>query len=185
MSQATQRFKGFAIKEAWVAQFSATVAATWETVPVIAGSTLDLAIAEAPVRDGEGRLQHTWYHTQDATLTLIMREWSMRVLELVSGNPVSSASGMDKIEFGREEELTPPLLRFKLKCRAVSQDGTTSGYLYVYCYKVACSFPTIGMEETAPHEMTITGKCLHTVYDELAAALPTECFGRIEGLAAA
>jgi hypothetical protein len=185
MSQATERWKSFAIKQAWVSEYSDGGAATWVLIPVVAGSTLDISRTAAEIRDGEGFLQYTWFHTITATLTIRAKEWSMRVLEMISGNPVSSAGGVDWIEFGRDEELSPPTVRFRLQCPAVDETGTVTGkYMYVYCYKVQCSFPSVGMEEVTPGEVTIEGNCLRCDDDDQGNDLPGDVFGRIEALVA-
>lgn len=186
MSQATERWKSFAIEDAWVSEYTDGGAATWVSIPVVGGSTLDITRTPAEVRDGRGFLQHTWFHTLSATITIRAKEWSMRVLEMISGNPVSSASGVDYIEFGREEELSPPTVRFRLQVPVVDEvGGNNAKRMLVYLYKVQCSFPSIGMEEVTPGEVTIEGNCLRADDNELGAAIAKECFGRLQALAAA
>lgn len=186
MSQATERWKSFAIDQAWVSTYTDGGAATWVEIPVVGGSTLDITRTPAEVRDGRGFLQYTWFHTLSATVTIRAKEWSMRVLEMISGNPVSSAAGVDFIEFGREEELTPPTVRFRLQCPLVDEDGGNSAKrMLVYLYKVQCSFPSIGMEEVTPGEVTIEGNCLRCDDDDQGAALAKDCFGRLQALSTA
>lgn len=185
MSQATENWYSFAIDQAWVAAYSTSVAATWTELPVTSNSTIDMAVTRAEVRDGEGNLMHTWFHTQTATISLTMRQWGMRVLELISGNPVSSSDGYDKIDFGRDEEITPPRCRIRAYCRAVDDTGVTEGAMRVYLYAVQFGFPSIGMAETTPGEITLEGSCLHVNYDELAVATDKNMFGRIEAVQSA
>lgn len=182
MSQATEQWYSFAIKQAWVAAYSTSVAATWTELPVTSNSTIDVAVTRADVRDGIGDLQHTWFHTRTATLSLTMRQWGMRVLELISGNPVSSTSAHDSIDFGRDEEISPPKCRIRLKCDAVDETGVTEGYMYVYLYAVQFGFPSIGMAETTPGEITLEGSCLVVQYNELAVNVGKTMFGRIDAI---
>jgi hypothetical protein len=182
MSQATTQWFSFGVDQAWVAAYSTTVAATWTELPVTSNATIDVAVTRAEVRDGEGDLKHVWFHTRTATLSLTMRQWGMRVLELISGNPVSSSSGYDQIDFGRDEEITPPKCRVKLKCKAVDETGTTEGAMWVYLYAVQFGFPSIGMAETAPGEVTLEGSCLVVQYDDDALLVAKETFGRIEAI---
>jgi len=181
MSQATEKWLSFGINDAWVSAYTAGEAASWVQMPIVAGSTLDIARTAAEIRDGEGYLQKVWFHTLTATVTIRAKKWAMRVLELISGNPVSSASGVDKIEFGRDEELNPPYVSFKLKVTAEDNSGT-SGYMYVYCYKVQCGFPSVGMEETTPSEVTIEGNCLRGYYDSEGNQFPYQVMGRVEAV---
>jgi hypothetical protein len=106
----------------------------------------------------------------------------MRVLELISGNPVSSSDGYDKIEFGRDEEVTPPICRIRLYCKAVDDAGTTEGTMRVYLYAVQFGFPSIGMAETTPGEITLEGSCRVVQYNELAVLVDKNMFGRIEAI---
>jgi hypothetical protein len=151
-------------------------------MPVTSNSTIDVAVTRAEVRDGEGDLMHVWFHTRTATLSLTMRQWGMRVLELISGNPVSSSNGYNQIDFGRDEEITPPKCRVRLKCKAVDETGATEGFMYVYLYAVQFGFPSIGMAETTPGEVTLEGTCLVESHDESAVILPKVMFGRIEAI---
>jgi hypothetical protein len=182
MSQATEHWYSFAVKQAWVAAYSTSVAAVWTELPVTSNCTVDVAVTRADVRDGLGDIQHTWFHTRTATLSLTMRQWGMRVLELISGNPVSSTSTFDRIEFGRDEEISPPRCRIRLRCDAVDETGVTEGYMDVYLYAVQFGFPSIGMAETTPGEITLEGSCLMVDYNELAVLQPQAVFGRVEAI---
>jgi len=185
MSLATVQWYSFAVDQAHIAAYSTSVAATWTELPVISGSTIDIAVTRADVRDGEGALKHTWFHTQTATVTLTMRRWAMRVLELISGNPVSSYSGYQDIQVGTDAEITPPRCRLKLRCKAVDENGENEGFMYVYVYACQFGFPSIGMAETTPGEITMEGSCLQVGYDEDAVAMVKDAFLRIEAIQSA
>jgi len=182
MSQATIQWYSFAVDQAHIAAYSTSVAATWTELPVVSGSTVDMAVTRADVRDGVGDIQHTWFHTRTATVTLTMRRWAMRVLELISGNPVSSSDGYDRILLGTSAEITPPKCRLRLRCQAVDENGENEGYMYVYLYAVQFGFPSIGMAETTPGEVTLEGSCLLTTYNELAVQETENTWGRLQAI---
>lgn len=177
MASGTVQYKSFAIYKAYIAAYSSAVAASWTEFPLVADGTLTLGIAEAEVRDGEGRLDHTWFHTQDGTVELRGKETSLWVLETVTGNATSSVSGGEQLYFGTNEELTPPLVRLKMVAKAVDDDDT-EGYLVVVAFKARGRFPTIGMSETTPGEISITFKLQSSTIDDRANTIPV-AFGRV------
>lgn len=174
---ATVNYKSFAITKAYVAAYSTSQAASWTEFPLVADGTLTQGIAEAEVRDGEGNLDHTWFHTQDGTVTLRGKESSLRVLEIVTGNATSSVSGGEQIYFGTDGELTPPLVRLKMVAKAIDQDDT-AGYFVVVAFKARGRFPSLGMAETTPGEVSIDFKLQKSVYDDRANAVESS-FGRM------
>uniref|UniRef100_A0A6M3XEV7 Tail protein n=1 Tax=viral metagenome TaxID=1070528 RepID=A0A6M3XEV7_9ZZZZ len=181
---ASKQFKSFAIHKAYVAAYSASVAATWTEFPIVADGTLTLTVQEADVRDGEGSLDYTWYHTQDGMVTLRGKEASLRVLEMITGNDaVTSMAGKEKMYFGTDEELTPPLLRLKMVAKAVDEDDT-EGYIIVIAYKARGRFPTINMSETTPGEISIEFRLLKSTVDDQAITV-TSCLGHLEAVPAA
>jgi len=161
---ATKQFKSFAVKKAYVAPYAAG-AAVWVEFPLVADGTLTATIQEAEVRDGEGNLNHTWFHTPDGTVTLRGKQTALRILELVTGNGVSSISGAERMYFGTDEELTPPLVRLKMVATAI--DGSdTEGYIIVIAYKARGRFPSIGMAETTPGEISIEFRLQKSTLDD-------------------
>ena len=179
----SEKWRYFAIKEAYVSAYSDGTAASWVELPLVAEGTLAISISAEDVTDGEGNIEWRWFHSQRAALTIRCKDWAMQVLEMITGNPVSSMPNTEAIDFGREEELTPPLVRFKLIAQSVDATApATERYFRVLCYKVQCRFPEIGMAETTPGEVTINGDLLKSTYDTEGNACK-KCFGRIEGLA--
>lgn len=174
---ATVTYKSFAITKAYVAAYSTSVAASWTEFPLAADGTLTQSIAEAEVRDGEGVLDHTWFHTQTATVTLRGKETSLRVLEIVTGNATSSVSGGEQLYFGTNDELTPPLVRLKMVAKAIDQDDT-EGYFVVIAFKARGRFPSLGLAETTPGEVSIDFTLQQSAYDDRANSIPA-AFGRM------
>lgn len=169
---ATKNYKSFAIKKAWIGAYAAAQAVSWTEFPLAADGTLTATIQEAEVRDGEGNLDHTWFHTPDGMVTLRGKETSLRILEIVTGNAVSSVSGAEKMYFGTDAELTPPLVRLKMVAAAIDGDDT-EGYLIVVAYKARGKFPSIGMAETTPGEIAIEFKLQKSTVDDQANSIPS------------
>lgn len=182
---ATQKWQHFAIKEAHVSAYADAQAASWIQLPLVADGTLAVSCSVEEVTDGEGKPEWHWFHSQRAALTVRCKEWAMQVLEMISGNPVSSMPSTEAIDFGREEELTPPVVSFKLACQSVDTTApATERFFRVLCYRVQCRFPEIGMSETTPGEVTINGNLLMSVYNTEGTGCK-KCFGRLEPLATA
>ena len=177
---ATKSYKSFAIRKAYIGAYAAAVAVTWTEFPLAADGTLTATIQEAEVRDGEGSLEHTWFHTQDGTVTLRGKETALRILEIVTGNAVSSVSGAERMYFGTDAELTPPLVRLKMVAVAVDGDDV-DGFLIVVAYKARGRFPSIGMAETTPGEITIEFRLQKSEVDDQANTIPS-AMGHLEAV---
>jgi len=179
---ATVTYKAFAIHKAYVAAYSTVQAAAWTEFPLVAEGSLAMAMTDADVRDGEGNLDYVWPHSPSATVTLRGKETSLRVLEMVTGNATSSISGGERLYFGTDEEFTPPLVRLKMVARAADADDT-EGYLTVVAYKCRGRFPSLGMAETTPGEVSIEFRLLKSAYDDQANSIP-EAYGHLDAVPA-
>ena len=146
----TRVARTFGVKEAFVGAYNSGGAVpTWVEFDIAQDSTLELSYERAEHRDGRGYLEHTWIHSPSGRVTLRGGEYSMRIMEMVSGSPVSSYTSVDSIQFGVNEELTPPAVRLKLVCEC--KDGSENeGEVLVYAYKAVGQMPSIGMAQTTP-----------------------------------
>lgn len=184
MTTGTKQVKTFAIRQAWISAFTDGVAASWTEIPLVADSTLELTYQTEDVRDAEGNLDTIWYHSPDGTVTLRTKLWYMRVLELITGNAVSSYvsgddAGAEAIYFGTEGELSTNPVRLKMK--VLGKDHAASDaqtFMYVYAWKATGPFPTINMAETTPGDVTHEMRLLKTTSDDLGNTVG-EAFGRL------
>ena len=139
-------------------------------------------VQEEDVRDGEGFLDTIWYHSLDASVSVVAKTWIMRVLELITGNSVSSYSGTgaEAIHFGEASAITPPSVRLRMKVQAKdhnSSDATT--YAWVYIFKATASFPSFSMEEVTPNSMELNFRGLRVTDDDAGATI-AKAYGRLE-----
>ena len=180
----TRQVKTFAINQAWISAYSQGVAATWTEVPIVADSTIELSYQEEDVRDAEGNLDSIWYHSPDGMVTLRAKVWHMRVLELITGNAVSSygagaEAGGEGIYFGTECELSPPSVRLKMKVTGRDHaNSDTRVDVFVFCFKASGPFPTINMAETTPGDVTHELRLLKATDDDAGNTIP-EAYGRL------
>jgi len=146
----TRVARTFGVKEAYVGAYNSGGAVpTWVEFDIAQDSTLELSYERAEMRDGRGYLQHTWIHSPSGRVTLRGGEYSMRIMEMVSGSPVSSYADVDSMQFGTEEELSPPSVRLKMLCEC-KDASENEGLVYVYAYKAIGQMPSIGMAQTTP-----------------------------------
>lgn len=164
----------FAITQADVASGGDTaVAASWVNIPIVAEGTIEYTVQKVEVADGEGKLQINWFHTQRAKVTLRMKQYAFRILEMVTNSPVSSAQGTDAMYFGRDEEITPPYVRLRLQQKAVDASSGARGYFEVIVFKAQGTLPTLTMKEVSPGEYTVMFDCLQATYDDSGNAIPS------------
>ena len=102
--------------------------ASWTNIPLAADGTVNYTQSKSEVTDGEGNIHQTWRHSQRANVMLRTKVAFPRLMEMISGSPVSSANGADLIYFGRTEELSPNRVRLRLQCRAVDHDTKAEGF---------------------------------------------------------
>jgi len=113
----TRVARTFGVKKAYIGAYNSGGAVPeWVEFKIVQDSTVELSYERAEMRDGRGRLQHTWLHSPSGRATLRGGEYAMRILEMVTGSPVSSYADVDSIQIGTEDELTPPAVRLKLEC---------------------------------------------------------------------
>lgn len=161
----------FAISQADVSANGDTVTtASWVNIPIIGEGTVEYTMQKAEVADGEGKLQIIWRHGQRAKVTLRMKRFAFRILELISGSPVSSAQGTDIIQFGTSAEVSPPFVRLRLQQKAIDASNN-SGYMEVIVYKAQGMLPTMTMRETTPGEYTVEFDALAATYNESGAVV--------------
>lgn len=172
----------FAISQADVSANGDTVnAASWVNIPIIGEGTVEYTLQKAEVADGEGKLQIIWRHGQRAKVTLRMKRFAFRILEMISGSPVSSAQGTDQIEFGTVNEISPPFVRLRLQQKAVDSSNT-EGYLQVVIYKAQGTMPSMTMRETTPGEYTVEFDALAATYNESGATLEGNPYFKVTAL---
>jgi hypothetical protein len=172
----------FAVHKAFISSNADTATpASWTELPIVAESTVEVAIGEDEVADGEGKLRYTWFHSQRANARLIIRQFAFRILELATSSPVSSAQGADEIEFGVDGELAPPVVRLKLICKARNDATNTNGYMHITVYKAQGRMPTLNMRATTHGEYEIMFKGLYATYNDLGGAI-SGGYGKVSGL---
>lgn len=164
----------FAITQADVGPYSAG-AVTWTNIPVVGEGTVEYTIQRAEVQDGEGKILNVWFHSQRAKVTLRMKRFAFRILEIITGSPVSSAQGTDMIYFGRDEELSAPWVRLRLQQKAVDTAGT-EGYFEVIIFKAQGTLPAITMRETTAGDYTVTFDALLSSVDAAGNTIPDALF---------
>jgi len=175
----TRVARTFGVKQAWVGGYAAGAAVPeWVEFKIVQDSTLELSYERAEMRDGRGRLQHTWIHSPGGRVTLRGGEYAMRILEMVTGSPVSSYADVDSIQFGTEDELTPPAVRLKMVCDA-KDSIETEGEVLVYAYKAVGQMPSIGMAQTTPGVVEIPFDLQQDTKDH-AGATVAAAYGRID-----
>lgn len=96
---------------------------TWTNIPVVAESTVEYSKEKAEIADGEGNLIHIFRHSRRARMNLRMKRFAFRILELVTGSPVSSAQGADMIYAGTASEVNAPYVRLRAYAQAVDASG--------------------------------------------------------------
>lgn len=117
----------FAVSSVDVAPYNNGAAVTtWTNIPVVAESTVEYTKQKAEVPDGEGNLIHIWRHSTRARMNLRMKRFAFRVIELISGSPVSSAQGTDQIYAGTSGEVNPPYVRLRAYAQAIDASGKLS-----------------------------------------------------------
>lgn len=172
----------FAIHRAYISPNADTATpASWTEIPLVAESTVEIAVQEAEVADGEGKLRYTWFHSQRANARVRMKQLALRILELATSSPVSSAQGADEIEFGVEGELSPPVVRLKFICKAYNDATSTNGYVHVTVYKAQGRMPTLTMREIAAGDFEVMFKGLFASFTDTGAAI-TGAYGKVSGL---
>ena len=176
--------KTFAIKRAYIsANADSSTPAAWTEIPLTQEGTVEYSTQKSELQDGEGKLIHTWRYGQRARVMLRMSVFAFNILERITGSPVSSASGVDQISGGVEEEISPNLVRLKLVQRAVDNSGN-EGELHVYIHKAQGEMPTVTMRQTTQGEFTINFDALSASFNELGAAIPSSYF-RVDALKSA
>lgn len=176
----TREVKTFGIKQAWLGEYlSGGAVVTWVEFPLVTDGTLELTSERAEIRDGLGLRKDTWFHSQGGRVTLRGGMYSMRILEMVTGSPVSSYLNTDMMQFGVEDELTPPAVRLKLLTLAKDAAGN-EGYLYAFCYRARGNMPSIGMAQTAPGEVEIQFDLEADTKNHLGQTLSGNAYGRAE-----
>jgi len=179
--QGSKQVKTFGINEAYIAAYSNGVTASWEEIPLVQNGTLELTVQEEEVRDGEGFLDHIWYHSQDANVSLTTALWMMRVLELISGNAVSSynTTSAEAIHFGTDGEITPPSVRLKLRVQAKDHSSDATAYAWLYIFKARAAIPPFNAAQTAANQMEMNFRALRVTDDDQGRTI-AQAYGRIE-----
>jgi hypothetical protein len=103
-------------------------------------------------------------------------------LERISGNIASSVAGQERVIFGAERELTPPLVRLKLVCVTIDPDAASPSrkYQQVILYKCQTKFPDIQFRASAPGEVPFEFDAYKSTVNELGGTCESQ-FGVIIG----
>lgn len=113
---------------------------TWVAIPSVESAAFKLNVEETE-QWGDDKHQGTFYHSQKGTITVKGNKLSMRVLELLSGNTVTSAAGgKEKILFGTDKELIPARVMVRGVTPTRNEDGTV-GEMVTYWYN--CDVKTV------------------------------------------
>lgn len=173
-------FETFGINRARVAPYG-TYPASWSTIPITKEGTLTLTTSKAEVADGEGDLDNTWFHSQRAMVKLTAAKQSMKILEIVSGNTVSSSGGIESIYFGTEGELTSPLVMLELDCVATDPAAAVPSRVYqtVILFKCRVKFPDLEYKAAAPGEIVLEFDSYKSIVDEKGNTIPI-AFGQLK-----
>jgi len=178
---ATNEYLSFGITKAEVAAYG-SYPVTWTEVKIAKEGTLKYARSKIDITDGEGDHSFTWLHSPRATVTLRTAKETLRVLEIISGNNVSSAAGGQQLYLGTDGELTPPLVILRLQAVATDPDAATPSRVYrqVVLFKALAKLPDQEMKDTAANELTMEFDCFRSTLDEAGRTIPM-AFGRFGG----
>ncbi len=134
-----------------------------------------MVIAKADVLDGEGDINYVWRHSARCTVQLRAAKQSMRILEVVSGNTVSSAAGVERIYFGTDGELTPPVVVLDLVAVATDSEAATPTRVYqqIVLFKCQVKFPDLQNRHVAPGEIVIDFDAYKSLKDENGSVIPS------------
>lgn len=176
---ATKEYISFGITRARVAAFG-SYPPTWTEIKLTKEGTLRYTRSKLEVTDGEGDHSFTWLHSPRAMVTLRTAKETLRVLEIISGNNISSSAGGEYLTLGTDGELTPPLVMLDLTAVATDPDAASPTRLYrhVILYKAEAKLPDQEFKDTAANELTIEFDCFRSVTDEQGRAVPS-AFGRL------
>jgi len=182
----SKQVQTFSIHEANVALYGTGTAVTeWTNIPLAAESTLELTMSEAPVTDGEGNIDYQWFHSPRCTAVLRAKQIAFRVLELISGNGISSVGAAEYLPLGSDAELTPPSVRLQLKCRARDVTNEANSYMHVVLYKCLVRYSPPGFAETTPSAITFNVTALKSLKDDSGNTLPGKgAFGSMRAMMA-
>lgn len=163
----------FAITKAEISAGGGTNAApSWVEIPLTRTGTVEYTKSTADVTDGEGNLFHQWFHSMRAKVMLSTKIAFPRMMELISGSPVSSAQGADLIYFGRDEELDANKVRLRLQCKARNYDTGTEGYAEAIVFSAQGGLASFSMQETTPGEFSFEFTGLKSSFDANGNAIP-------------
>ena len=173
----------FGVNRARVAAFGGAsgVNPTWHEIPLTKEGTLKITISKAEVVDGEGDIAYVWRHSQRCTVDMMAAKYSMKILEVVSGNTASSAAGVEGIYFGTSGEIAPPICILELSCVATDSSAASPTRVYetVYLYKCQAKWPDLEFKATKEGEMQIMFDAYKSTKDELGRTIP-EAFGMVK-----
>lgn len=178
---ATQSYISFGITKAEVAAFG-SYPPTWTEVKITKEGTLKYSRSKIDITDGEGDHSFTWLHSPRAQVTLRTAKETLRVLEIISGNNVSSSAGGEHLYLGTDGELTPPLVMLRLQAVATDPDAASPTRILrqVVLFKALAKLPDQEMKDTAANELTLEFDCFRSTTDEQGRSIP-QAFGRFGG----
>lgn len=178
---ATKEYISFGITKAEIAAYG-SYPPTWTEIELTKEGTLRYARSKVEVTDGEGDHAHTWFHSPRATVTLRTAKETLRVLEILSGNNVSSSAGGEHLYLGTDGELTPPLTMLRLQAVATDPDAATPSRVYrqLVVFRALAKLPDQELKDTAANELTLEFDCFKSTLDEAGRTIQS-AFGRFGG----
>lgn len=179
---ATKEYISFGITKAEIAAYG-SYPPTWTEIELTKEGTVKYARSKVEVTDGEGDHAHTWYHSPRASVSLRTAKETLRVLEILSGNNISSSAGGEFLYLGTDGELTPPLVMLRLQAVATDPDAAspTRGYRQIVLYKAVAKLPDQELKDTAANELMLEFDALRSTLNEVGNTIPA-AFGRLGGL---
>lgn len=109
---------------------------TWIDVPGVTEASFTMGVSEVD-QWGDDVLYNTFYHSQKGTLAVRATFLALQVLEVLSGNPVTSTGGPETIDIGRASELNPSRVSLKVVVENMKNKEGDSAIMTSYFYNAS------------------------------------------------
>lgn len=113
------KFSAFGLADVEIAKYSDTagISGAWKDVPGVTQANCKMSVSTVDQMGDDQRI-HVWFHSQKGTVSIRATQASLIVLEMMSGNDVSSSpTGFENLLFGTNKELEPPEIVLRAKAR--------------------------------------------------------------------